>query len=98
MKRAAQPLGYYTCDEESHTGLLLLLMEQRHEFWAFVELDDPAAEPERLGPPESDLDTHMMMINADGGASYMCFGKHTGEEYSTEGFSLTRILKKHIAG
>jgi hypothetical protein len=91
------PLGYYSCKEESDIGQLLQNMEQHHDSWAFVELDDPA-EPEGLTMTESDLDTHMMMINADGGAFFMCFGKHTGEEYSTEGFSLTRILKKHIAG
>lgn len=90
------PLGYYTCDEESDIDLLLLLMEQRHESWAYVEFDDPE-EPARLEQPQSPLDTHMMMINADGGAFFMCFGKHTDEEYSTEAFSLTRILKKHIA-
>lgn len=90
------PVGYYSCEEESAIGQLLQDMERRHESWAYVELDDPE-EPERLEQPQSNLDTHMMMINADGGAFFMCFGKHTGEEYSTEAFSLTRILKKHIA-
>jgi|SRR5215217_1130434 len=90
------PLGYHICSHESDIGQLLLNLEEQHETWAFVELDD-LDEPGRMQLPESDLDTHMLMINADSSAFYMCFGKHSSDEYSTEGFNLNVLLKQRQA-
>ena len=87
------PLGYYVTPPDSEIERILHQLEQDGDSWALVALDSPD-ELESLSVPESQLDTHMLMINADGGASYRCYGKHTGEEYATEGFSLNRILKK----
>lgn len=89
------PLNYYTCPLQSDIGRILSYLKMDHETWTFVELDDPE-EPDRLETPHSDLDTHMMMINAGGNASYMCFGRHTCEEYATEGFSLKGILEERL--
>jgi hypothetical protein len=86
-----EPMDYYACEEESEIGLLLQELYQQNHSWAYVSLEDPE-EYLKWDIPENRLDTHMMMINADGGASYMCFSRHTEDEYSTEGFSLQKIV------
>jgi len=89
------PLNYYTCPQQSDIGRILIYLKMDRETWSFVEMDDPE-EPERLELAESDMATHMMMIHIDGAASYMCFGKDSGAEYGTEGFSLREILQQRF--
>lgn len=57
---------------------------------AFVELDDE----DIFLNPENSLDCYRLIIHTDGTARYMAYGKHTGEEFFTENFSLIQLLKE----
>lgn len=59
--------------------------------WAFVELEK--GEPKTFAIPENRLDCYRLALHADGTAYYTAYGKHTGEEFWTEGFSLPQLLQ-----
>ena len=58
--------------------------------WCFVELT--ATKLERLVPPDNVLDSHILMVFANGDARYRAYGKHTDERFWTEKFPLLQIL------
>lgn len=60
--------------------------------WAFVKLDTD--EEEKLTPPESTLDCYKLVVYSDGDARYEAYGKHTNEEFWTEGFSLQQVIEQ----
>lgn len=80
------PDGYYVSTEEELDKLF-----STGNCWEYVVLEE--GDLERFEQPESRLDTDMMFVNAAGQIYYMCYGKHTGEEYSTDCIDMTTVLK-----
>jgi hypothetical protein len=60
--------------------------------WAFVELEKD--EQEKFSAPESRLDCYKIVVYRNGNLMYKANGKHTGEEFYTEDFSLTQIIQQ----
>jgi len=87
-----EPLGYYVSQPGSRTESLLAQMASDLDAWAYVTVADPD-ELALLDQPKNLLETHMLMINSLGDASYLCFAKEKGEEYATESFSLKHVVK-----
>jgi hypothetical protein len=57
----------------------------------FIELEKE--DLKELSQPENRLNCYQMQVYKNGNAIYNAFGKHTGEEFWTEEFSLEELLK-----
>ncbi len=62
-----------------------------NQAWTFVELDD--GELNKLGVPETYLDTPIFEIYKDGSARFLACGKHTGEDFITEDLPLPELIE-----
>lgn len=82
------PMGFYQNDYEKENGIPEDLLDEG-EVWCYVTLDEN--EPEDLLLPESRLDTHILTVYPHGTALFNASGKHTGEEYWTEGFEIAEL-------
>lgn len=80
------PDGYYVATNEELRKLF-----KDGSSWEYVTLEE--GELENMEEPESRLDTDMMFVNAAGQIYFMCYGKHTGEEYSTDCIDMLTVLK-----
>lgn len=58
----------------------------------FVEIDEE--ELQALSIPENTLDCYTLKIYSTGTAIYKAYGKHTGEEFYTEQFSLIDLIEQ----
>ncbi|MDV3622536.1 hypothetical protein CMU83_15940 [Elizabethkingia anophelis] len=65
------------------------LLEDR--IWSFVELKEETLE--KLSVPENRLTSHTLHVFKSGYALYQTYGKHTGEDFSTEDFPLEELIK-----
>lgn len=82
------PDGYFVLPKQE----LEEIFEQRNS-WEYITLKD--GELDVLSIPESQLDTDMMFMNVAGQVHFMCYGKHTGEEYSTECIDMKAVLNHY---
>jgi len=57
--------------------------------WVFVEMDGQEA----FTTPENRLDCYRLSVYRNGNANYKAYGKHTSEEFWTEDFLLTELIK-----
>lgn len=57
----------------------------------FIELEKE--DLKELSQPENNLNCYQMQVFKNGNAIYNAFGKHTGEEFWTEEFSLEELIK-----
>lgn len=62
--------------------------------WTFVELDND--ETDRLTSPENRLECYKLVIYRDGNTRYEALGKHTGEEFWTNEFSLQQLTGQAV--
>lgn len=60
--------------------------------WVFVELDNE--EQQTFTPTENRLNCYRLVVRPNGTAYYTAYGKHTGEEFWTEEFSLTQLTRQ----
>lgn len=81
-------VDFYRANEEEEINDLL-----QDKNWAFVELKD--GEQETFLSPENCLDTYHLRIYRHGIAMFSAYGKHTGEEFWTEDFSIPEIINYH---
>lgn len=82
-------VDFYKADDEDNPNLDVWLADKP---MAFVELSNE--EWEVLSVPENRLDCYRLVIYRDGAAQYKAYGKHTGEEFYTEDFSLNQIIER----
>ena len=80
-------VDFYRTGEDDQPDLEKLLAEKE---WAFVELDEN--EQDNFTIPENPLDCYRLMVYKNGYAIYKAYGKHSGEEFWTEDFSLTQLI------
>ena len=64
-------------------------LSERSRIFIELETDDL----KRLLQPENRLNCYQMQVFKNGNAIYNAFGKHTGEEFWTEEFSLEELIK-----
>lgn len=81
-------VDFFKADDENNPNLDLLLTDKT---MVFIELDKE--ELEGLSVPENRMDCYRLVIYRAGTAQYTAYGKHTGEEFYTEDFSLNEILE-----
>lgn len=81
------PIDY--CRNPDNRNLAEEVLEAGED-WAYINLEP--GELESLVAPDR-LDAHQLLITASGLALFKAYGKYTGEEYATDEFSLTSILK-----
>lgn len=60
--------------------------------WVFVEFE--GGEQEEFILPENRIDCYRLVLSANGTGYYSAYGKHTGEEFWAEVFSIAEIVKK----
>lgn len=91
-----QSLNFYDCAvdfyQESDASLPDVNEFLANRSWAFVDVSEE--EQDTLTQPENALDGYTISIKSNGEAKYKAYGKHTGEEFWTEEFPLSDILKK----
>ena len=81
------PVGYF-CDNEELNYQKAIEKAEKGFLYLSIESD----EIEALVTPESALDTHMLKITKEGHCNFKAYGKHTGEEFWTESFSLIKLI------
>lgn len=59
--------------------------------WTFIELEEN--EEDEFDTPENSLDCRMQVLHKGGIVRYKAHGKHTGEEFYTESFSVSEVIK-----
>lgn len=91
-----QSLNFYDCAvdfyQESDDSLPDVNELLADKSWAFVDVSEE--ELGTLTQPENALDCYIIAIERNGEAKYKAYGKHTGEEFWTEGFPLSDILNR----
>lgn len=89
-----QSLNFYDCAvdfyQESDDSLPDVNELLANRSWAFVNVCEE--ELDTLTRPENVLDCYTIAIKSNGEVKYKAYGKHTGEEFWTEGFPLSDIL------
>ncbi|MCC8407749.1 hypothetical protein LJ707_02330 [Mucilaginibacter sp. UR6-1] len=88
------PVGFYQNNDEDENGTPKDLLNE-DEVWCYITLED--GEPENLVAPESRLGTFMLTVYPYGTATYNAIGKHSGEEYWTEAFDISRLTNSEKA-
>jgi len=83
------PVGFYRKDTDEVEDLTEGLLEEG-EIWCYITFE--ANEPASFPVPENALGTSTLSIYRHGTAMYSSIGKHTGEEFWTEGFDADAIL------
>ncbi|QQM25846.1 hypothetical protein [Elizabethkingia sp. M8] len=58
-----------------------------------IFIDIQTKDLKKLSQPENRLNCYQMQVFKNGNAIYNAFGKHTGEEFWTEEFSLEELIK-----
>lgn len=81
------PIGYF-CDTKELDQIESLRESENGFLYLSMELE----EVDSLTIPESALDTHMLKITKEGYCNFKAYGKHTGEEFWTESFSLLKLI------
>lgn len=79
-------VDFYSTGKVNQPGVEQLLTGKD---WAFVQLEE--GEQDTFTQPENGLEYYSLVIHRGGTASYKAYGKHTGEEFWTEQFSLNTI-------
>lgn len=82
-------IDFYVVDEQTPFEIEQLLNGKE---WTFIELDEQ--EQETFSLTENKLDCYRLIIQPNGLGYYRAYGKHTGEEFWTEEFSLTRLIQQ----
>lgn len=77
---------FYRTGEDDQPDIEKLLAGKE---WVFVEMDSQEA----FIAPENRLDCYRLSVYRGGSANYKAYGKHTSEEFWTEDFSLTELIK-----
>jgi hypothetical protein len=65
-------------------------LSERSRIFIELEKDDL----KNLSQPENSLSCYQMQVYKNGYAIYNAFGKHTGEEFWTEEFSLAQLTQE----
>jgi hypothetical protein len=81
-------VDFYKTDEDDRPDFIQWFNDKP---MVFVETDKE--ELENLSVPENKLDCYRLVIYSSGTAMYKAYGKHTGEEFWTEEFSLAELIK-----
>lgn len=79
---------FFRLSEEHHPEVEEWLSERSR---IFIELEKN--DLKELLQPENRLNCYQMQVFKNGNAIYNAFGKHTGEEFWTEEFSLTSLIQ-----
>ncbi|MGN6490605.1 MAG: hypothetical protein ACTHLE_01315 [Agriterribacter sp.] len=80
-------VDFYTSAGDNEPDIKAMLGKKE---WVFVELGDN--EWDAFPVPENALDCYELVVYSNGNARYKAYGKHTGEEFWTEEFSLTQLI------
>lgn len=80
-------VNFYRIDDNDQPDIEKILAGKE---WVFVELNEE--EQETFSIPENRLDGYSLVVNRNGSALYKAYGKHTGEEFWTEKFSLQQLI------
>lgn len=88
------PEGFYETPDDWDLDEIL----NEGEVWTFVETN--GEELEQLPVPENRLDTHLLVLDRYGNVQFKAYGKHTGEEFYTDGLDAKAFLNRcnHDAG
>ncbi|SIT96126.1 hypothetical protein SAMN05660493_00798 [Epilithonimonas bovis DSM 19482] len=79
---------FFKFSEDDYPEIEELLSEKSQ---IFIELE--TGDLKKLLQPENSLNCYQMQVFKNGNAIYNAFGKHTGEEFYTEEFSLNQLVK-----
>ena len=88
MNYADTNVEFFKFSEEDYPEIEELLSEKSQ---IFIELE--TNDLKKLLQPENSLNCYQMQVFKNGNAIYNAFGKHTGEEFYTEEFSLIQLVK-----
>lgn len=81
-------VNFYKTDEDEMPDVDQLLSDK---MFAFMHLDE--SEARKFFIPESRLDCYTLEIFGNGSARFTASGKHTGEQFWTEEFSLKEVIE-----
>jgi hypothetical protein len=83
------PIGFYRKEKDDEADITEGILKT-DEVWCYVTLDE--GETDGFPMPESKLNTYMLCLYQSGTATYNASGKHTGEEFWTEGFDISQLI------
>lgn len=87
------PEGFYQLpDDENAASAIEDILDCQRE-WNFVELNED--EIRNFLKPANQLDIFELIITGDGYARFVAQGKHTEEQFWTEKFEVSAMIKKH---